>query len=94
MNDENLSYEEEQLQTIIMNEIKEKSLREATQLKDREIQAARHLREQQDIEYQESLVFDLNKDKEDLKEDLNKKDKESDYISIEEMRQIRLNRFA
>jgi hypothetical protein len=94
MNDENLSYEEEQLQTIIMNEIKEKSLREATQLKDREIQAARHLREQQDIEYQESLVFDLNKDKEDLKEDLNKKDKEFDYISIEEMRQIRLNRFA
>ena len=71
MNHENLSYEEEQLQIIIMNEIKEKSLREATQLKDREIQEERHLRELQDIEYQESLVFDLNKDLNEDNEGLN-----------------------
>ena len=90
MNHENLSYEEEQLQIIIMNEIKEKSLKEAQLLKDRSLQEERSLRELQDIEYQESLEIDLKKLnlKEDLKEDLNEE------ISLEEMRQIRLQRFS
>ena len=90
MNHENLSYEEEQLQIIIMNEIKEKSLREAQLLKDRSLQEERTLRQLQDIEYQESLEIDLTKlNKEfNLKEDLNEE------ISLEEMRQIRLQRFS
>jgi hypothetical protein len=94
MNHENLSYEEEQLQIIIMNEIKEKSLREAQLLKDRSLQEERRLKELQDIEYQESLYLDLNKDLDkdlNLNEDLNK---ESNDISLEEMRQIRLQRFS
>ena len=94
MNHENLSYEEEQLQIIIMNEIKEKSLREAQLLKDRLLQEERRLKELQDIEYQESLDLDLNKDLDkdlNLNEDLNK---ESNDISLEEMRQIRLQRFS
>ena len=91
MNHENLSYEEEQLQIIIMNEIKEKSLREAQLLKDRSLQEERRLKELQDIEYQESLVFDLNKDLNEDNEGLNK---ESNDISLEEMRQIRLQRFS
>jgi hypothetical protein len=90
MNHENLSYEEEQLQIIIMNEIKEKSLKEAQLLKDRSLQEERTLRQLQDIEYQESLEIDLTKlDKElNLNEDLNEE------ISLEEMRQIRLQRFS
>ena len=94
MNHENLSYEEEQLQIIIMNEIKEKSLREAQLLKDRSLQEERRLKELQDIEYQESLDLDLSKgfDKElnlnEDKEDLNEE------ISLEEMREIRLQRFS
>tara|TARA_B110000914_G_scaffold202251_1_gene195056 strand:+ start:42 stop:314 length:273 start_codon:yes stop_codon:yes gene_type:complete len=90
MNHENLSYEEEQLQIIIMNEIKEKSLKEAQLLKDRSLQEERTLRQLQDIEYQESLEIDLTKlNKEfNLKEDLNEE------ISLEEMRQIRLQRFS
>ena len=90
MDHENLSYEEEQLQIIIMNEIKEKSLKEAQLLKDRSLQEERSLRELQDIEYQESLEIDLTKlDKElNLNEDLNEE------ISLEEMRQIRLQRFS
>ena len=90
MNHGNLSYEEEQLQIIIMNEIKEKSLKEAQLLKDRSLQEERTLRQLQDIEYQESLEIDLTKlDKElNLNEDLNEE------ISLEEMRQIRLQRFS
>ena len=90
MNHEHLSYEEEQLQIIIMNEIKEKSLKEAQLLKDISLQEERTLRQLQDIEYQESLEIDLTKlDKElNLNEDLNEE------ISLEEMRQIRLQRFS
>jgi len=90
MNHGNLSYEEEQLQIIIMNEIKEKSLKEAQLLKDISLQEERTLRQLQDIEYQESLEIDLTKlDKElNLNEDLNEE------ISLEEMRQIRLQRFS
>ena len=90
MNHENLSYEEEQLQIIIMNEIKEKSLKEAQLLKDRSLQEERRLRELQDIEYQESLEIDLTK----LNKELNLKEDLNEEISLKEMRQIRLQRFS
>jgi len=90
MNHEHLSYEEEQLQIIIMNEIKEKSLKEAQLLKDRSLQEERTLRELQDIEYQESLEIDLTK----LNKELNLKEDLNEEISLEEMRQIRLQRFS
>ena len=60
------------------------------ELKERSIQEDRQLRELQDIEYQESLDKDKDKDK-DLDKD---KDKEYEEISLEEMRQIRLQRFS
>ena len=90
MNHENLSYEEEQLQIIIMNEIKEKSLKEAQLLKDRSLQEERRLRELQDIEYQESLEIDLTK----LNKELNLKEDLNEEISLKEMRKIRLQRFS
>jgi len=90
MNHENLSYEEEQLQIIIMNEIKEKSFKEAQLLKDRSLQEERTLRELQDIEYQESLEIDLTK----LNKELNLKEDLNEEISLEEMREIRLQRFS
>mgnify|MGYP003686930217 FL=1 len=90
MNHGNLSYEEEQLQIIIMNEIKEKSLKEAQLLKDRSLQEERRLRELQDIEYQESLEIDLTK----LNKELNLKEDLNEEISLKEMRKIRLQRFS
>ena len=90
MDHENLSYEEEQLQIIIMNEIKEKSLKEAQLLKDRSLQEERTLRQLQDIEYQESLEIDLTK----LNKELNLKEDLNEEISLKEMRQIRLQRFS
>jgi hypothetical protein len=58
-NDENdeLSYEEEQLQLILMNEHKEKQLEEERQIK-----------ELQDREYQESLAIDEKKVEVEIKE--------------------------
>jgi hypothetical protein len=47
MDSDPLSYEEQQLQIILMNELKKRSLQEARQIK-----------ELQDIEYQESLRKD------------------------------------
>ena len=67
-----LSYEEQQLQIILMNEVKKRSLQEE-----------RQVREYQDIEYQESLLKVMEKKTVSVKE-----------VSIEEMRQIRLKRFA
>ena len=70
---EELSYEEEQLQLILMNELREKQILEERQIK-----------QQQDKEYQESLIQD-----EDNKMELKFKE-----VSIEEMRRIRLQRFS
>ena len=72
-----LSYEEQQMQLILMNEVKDKLLREE-----------RQLREYQDIEYQESLLKDMEK------EAVSAKEISIEEISIEEMRQIRLKRFS
>ena len=70
---EDLSYEEEQLQLILMNELREKQIQEERQIK-----------QQQDKEYQESLIQDEN----------NKIELKSEEVSIEEMRRIRLQRFS
>ena len=69
-NNDLMSYEEQQLQIILMNELKNKLLQEE-----------RELKELQDIEYQESLLKDESK-------------VEVTNISIEEMRQKRIQRFS
>ena len=66
-----ISYEEQQLQIILMNELKNKLLKEE-----------RELKELQDIEYQESLLKD------------EASEIEVKIISIEEMRQKRIQRFS
>ena len=70
---EDFSYEEEQLQLILMNELREKQIQEERQIK-----------QQQDKEYQESLIQDEN----------NKMELKFKEVSIEEMRRIRLQRFS
>ena len=70
-NNDFISYEEQQLQIILMNELKNKLLQEE-----------RELKELQDIEYQEALLKD-----EDSKIEVK-------IISIEEMRQKRIQRFS
>ena len=70
---EELSYEEEQLQLILMNELREK-----------QIQEERKIKQQQDKEYQESLIQDEN----------NKIELKFEEVSIEQMRRIRLQRFS
>ena len=67
------SYEEEQLQLILMNELREK-----------QIQEERKIKQQQDKEYQESLIQDEN----------NKIELKFEEVSIEQMRRIRLQRFS
>ena len=72
MNNKDLiSYEEQQLQIILMNDLKNKLLQEERELKDL-----------QDIEYQEALLKD-----EDSRIEVK-------IISIEEMRQKRIQRFS
>tara|TARA_Y100000996_G_C22508771_1_gene637523 strand:- start:765 stop:992 length:228 start_codon:yes stop_codon:yes gene_type:complete len=70
---EEFSYEEEQLQLILMNELREKQIQEERQIK-----------QQQDKEYQESLIQDEN----------NKIELKFEEVSIEQMRRIRLQRFS
>ena len=70
---EEFSYEEEQLQLILMNELREK-----------QIQEERKIKQQQDKEYQESLIQDEN----------NKIELKFEEVSIEQMRRIRLQRFS
>ena len=70
-NNDLISYEEQQLQIILMNELKNKLLQEE-----------RELKELQDIEYQESLLKD------------EASEIEVKIISIEEMRQKRIQRFS
>jgi hypothetical protein len=90
--EEELSYEEEQLQLILFNEMKEKKLEED-----------RAFKEAQTKEYLDALKVDEEKDLKDkvkdLKDrvkDLKDKDKDKvtdDEVSVEEMRRIRLLRF-
>ena len=76
-----MSYEDEQLQMILLNELKEKQIMEE-----------RALKEEQDLEYQKSLEMDNdnNNDNKDNNDDDKIVFKE---ISLEEMRKIRLQRF-
>ena len=72
MNNKDLiSYEEQQLQIILMNELKNKLLKET-----------RELKELQDIEYHEAILKDESSEI------------EVKVISIEEMRQKRIQRFS
>ena len=90
---EELSYEEEQLQLILFNEMKEKKLEED-----------RAFKEAQTKEYLDALKIDEEKNKKDLKDlkdkvkGLKDRVKEDDKVtvdevSVEEMRRIRLLRF-
>jgi hypothetical protein len=93
--EEELSYEEEQLQLILFNEMKEKKLEED-----------RAFKEAQTKEYLDALKIDeekelKDKDKDkvkDLKDKVKDKVKANDKVtddevSVEEMRRIRLLRF-
>jgi hypothetical protein len=90
--EEELSYEEEQLQLILFNEMKEKKLEEE-----------RAFKEAQTKEYLDALKIDEGKELKDKEEevkdkvkDLKDKDKDKvtdDEVSVEEMRRIRLLRF-
>ena len=75
--EENISYEEEQLQMILMKELREKQINEERQLK-----------ESQTKEYLESLKID-----ETLNIPIHKENSQFEEVSIEEMRRIRLLRF-
>ena len=92
-----LSYEEQQMQLILMKEVTDKLLREERQVKDKLLREERQIRERQDIEYQESLLKDMEKEslaKEALAKEISIEEISIEEISIEEMRQIRLKRFA
>ena len=91
--EEELSYEEEQLQLILFNEMKEKKLEED-----------RAFKEAQTKEYIDALKIDeekelKDKDKDKVKDlkdkvkDKVKTEDNDDEVSVEEMRRIRLLRF-
>ena len=91
--EEELSYEEEQLQLILFNEMKEKKLEEE-----------RAFKEAQTKEYLDALKIDeekelKDKDKDKVKDlkdkvkDKVKTEDNDDEVSVEEMRRIRLLRF-
>ena len=88
--EEELSYEEEQLQLILFNEMKEKKLEEE-----------RAFKEAQTKEYLDALKVDEEKDLKDKVKDLKDRVKDlkeenkvtDDEVSVEEMRRIRLLRF-
>ena len=91
--EEELSYEEEQLQLILFNEMKEKKLEEERTFK--EDQTKEYLDELKIDEEKE--LKDKDKDKvKDLKDKVKDKVKTEvtdDEVSVEEMRRIRLLRF-
>ena len=94
--EEELSYEEEQLQLILFNEMKEKKLEED-----------RAFKEAQTKEYLDALKIDEEKNLKDKEEEMVLKEKVKglkdrvkeedkvtvDEVSVEEMRRIRLLRF-
>lgn len=78
INQNEISYEEEQLQSIILNEIEQNKLNQE-----------RKLKEKQDLEYKESLQQDLKDSKNQNGINLS-----FEEVSLEEMRRIRLLRFS
>ena len=98
--EEELSYEEEQLQLILFNEMKEKKLEEDRAFKEaqtKEYLDALKIDEEKDLkdlkDKEEVKVKDEVKDKvKDLKDKVKTEDTD-DEVSVEEMRRIRLLRF-
>lgn len=82
MDNEELSYEEEQLQLILIQELKDKKMKEE-----------RAFKEAQTKEYLDALKIDEEKNRKDTETDgATAKDTDSE-VSVEEMRRIRLLRF-
>jgi len=82
MDNEELSYEEEQLQLILIQELKDKKMKEE-----------RAFKEAQTKEYLDALKIDEEKNRKDTETDTaTVKDTDSE-VSVEEMRRIRLLRF-
>lgn len=82
MDNEELSYEEEQLQLILIQELKDKKMKEE-----------RAFKEAQTKEYLDALKIDEEKNRKDTETDTaTTKDTDSE-VSVEEMRRIRLLRF-
>jgi|SaaInlV_100m_DNA_2_1039680.scaffolds.fasta_scaffold149118_1 hypothetical protein len=82
MDNEELSYEEEQLQLILIQELKDKKMKEE-----------RAFKEAQTKEYLDALKIDEEKNRKDTETDgATVKDTDSE-VSVEEMRRIRLLRF-
>ena len=97
--EEELSYEEEQLQLILFNEMKEKKLEEDRAFKEaqtKEYLDALKIDEEKELKDKEEVkVKDEVKDKvKDLKDRVKEENKVTDdEVSVEEMRRIRLLRF-
>ena len=100
--EEELSYEEEQLQLILFNEMKEKKLEEDRAFKEaqtKEYLDALKIDEEKELKDKDKVkeeVKDKVKDLKDRVKDLKEKDKDKvtdDEVSVEEMRRIRLLRF-
>ena len=82
MDNEELSFEEEQLQLILIQELKDKKMKEE-----------RAFKEAQTKEYLDALKIDEEKNRKDTETDAaTTKDTDSE-VSVEEMRRIRLLRF-
>jgi hypothetical protein len=77
-----LSYEEEQLQLILFNEMKEKKIVEE-----------RRFKEEQTNEYLESLKIDEERNSRKVDEALVGVELECYEVTVEEMRRVRLLRF-
>ena len=99
--EEELSYEEEQLQLILFNEMKEKKLEEERAFKEAQtkeyldalkIDEEKELKDKEEVKEEEMVEV---KDKlKDLKDKVKADDKVTDdEVSVEEMRRIRLLRF-
>lgn len=100
MDKEELSYEEEQLQLILFNEMKEKKLEEERAFKEaqtKEYLDALKIDEEKELKDKEEEMVEVKdlKDKvKGLKDKVKEEDKVTiDEVSVEEMRRIRLLRF-
>ena len=98
--EEELSYEEEQLQLILFNEMKEKKREEDRAFKEaqtKEYLDALKIDEEKELKDKDKVkeeVKDKVKDLKDRVKDLKEENKVTDdEVSVEEMRRIRLLRF-
>jgi hypothetical protein len=95
--EEELSYEEEQLQLILFNEMKEKKLEEDRAFKEaqtKEYLDALKIDEEKDLKDKEEVKEEVKDKVKGLKDKVKEEDKVTDdEVSVEEMRRIRLLRF-